>query len=101
MFGMFQAGFSQRCATEHPGYLLRPLRIFHASNLGLGTPALFSLLDQEVLVAKRSNLRQMRDAQHLLSTRQRLQLSPNSLRSPPANADVDLDRKSTRLNSSH
>src|ERR1700678_8660 len=79
MFGVFQAGLSQLGTTKHSGNLLCALRIFHAANVGLGAPALFGFFDQEVLVAKRCNLWKMRDAEHLLALRQRLEFPSNRL----------------------
>ena len=90
MCSMFQAGLGQLGPAQHAGDLLGPLRILHAANLGLRAPALLRLLDQKVLIAERRNLRKMGDAQHLLALRQRLQLSPNRLRRPSADADIDL-----------
>jgi hypothetical protein len=58
----------------------------------------FALFDEEMLVGKGSDLRQMRHAQHLLRAAQHLQLLPDRLRRAAADADVDLieDQRSRR-----
>src|SRR3984885_7087025 len=87
---MFQAGLGQLGPAKHAGYLLRALGVLHAANLGLGAPALFGLFNQEVLVPKRRNLRQMSNAQYLLTLRQCFELFPDCLSSPSADSDIDL-----------
>src|SRR5277367_6256626 len=71
---MFQAGLGQLRPAQHAGDLLRSFGVVHATNLGLRAPAFLCLFNQKVLIAESCNLRQMRDAQHLLSLRQSLQL---------------------------
>ena len=77
-------------AAHHPGQLLDPLGLATASGRWSrsGGPGL--LLDEEVRPARGRDLRQVRDAQHLVALPQRRQLLSDDGRDAPADAGVDL-----------
>jgi hypothetical protein len=53
---VLEACLGELSPAQHAGDLLCPLRVLHASNVGLGSAALFGLFYQEVLVSKGRNL---------------------------------------------
>src|SRR4051812_1690034 len=76
---MFEACLSQLRATQHTCHLAGPFALVHPPNTRSGPPGLIRLLNQEMLICKGCDLRQVRDADHLLPLRQGLQLPSHSL----------------------
>ena len=69
---------------------MRSFALVHPPDAGPSPPILARLLNQEMLVGKGRDLRQVRNAHHLLPLGQRLQLSSHRLRRPASNPDIDL-----------
>src|SRR6202022_5001598 len=90
MLGVFETGLSQCGTAQHASDLLDPFNIIHPPHIRLGASPFLSLLDKKVLIAKCSDLRQMRNAQHLLALREHLQLAPDRLCRPSPDANIDL-----------
>src|ERR1035441_4330038 len=79
---MLQTRLRQLCAAQHPRPLACPLVLIHPPDRRSRPSTLLLLFNRKMLVRKRRNLRQMRNAHHLLPLRQRLQLAPHRLRRP-------------------
>ena len=77
-------------AAEHPRQLVDARRVVEPGDRGLRAAALDALLDLEVRVGVRGNLRQVRDAQHLKRRAERAQLPADDVGDAPADAGVDL-----------
>src|SRR5258708_1746328 len=76
--------------AEHARYFLRALLAGYGANARTRAPPGFLLLDDVVMIPKRRNLRQMRHAQHLIQSRQRLQLLAHSLSRTSSNPSINL-----------
>src|ERR1035441_4860270 len=87
---VLQTRLRQLCAAQHPRHLACPLVLIHPPDRRSRPSTLLLLFNRKMLVRKRRNLRQMRNAHHLLPLRQRLQLAPHRLRRPAPNPNVDL-----------
>src|ERR1700733_11443156 len=96
---MLKAGVGDLGAAEHSGYLVRARAVVEYADLGLGAAVIFALFDDEMLACEGRYLRQMRDAEHLLTFRERLQFLAHCFSRPSTKADVNLmeDQRSRGL----
>ncbi len=88
--GMLQAGLRYGGAAQHAGHFVRARPLIEEANLSLGASRGFSFVYEEMLIGKSSDLGQMRYTKNLLATRQCLELLPDRLSGPAADADIDL-----------
>ena len=77
------------CAAEHTRDLLDAPVVVEPPTVVRVRPPLDALLDLEVRVGVRGNLRQVRDAEHLKRRAERPQLAPDDVGDAPADAGVD------------
>src|ERR1700722_10839016 len=89
LLGMFPRCLGQLRTREHACHFFGALFSCDLSNRGSGSTGGGAFFDQVVLIGKRGNLRKVRDAQHLIGLRQRLQFFADRLRRAAANSGID------------
>src|SRR5690349_117766 len=86
LLGVLAGSFSQPGATEHSGDFFSALISIQGTNRGPGAAGSFSLFNQVMVIGKRSDLRQMRDTQDLVSPSQGFQFLANRFCCPSPDA---------------
>ena len=86
---MLQAGFGNLGAGEHACHLVGAGAVIENADLGLGATVVFALLDYEMLAGKGGDLGQVRYAEDLLTTGERLEFLTDGFGGAAPNADID------------
>src|SRR5215472_17157962 len=87
---MLAGGFGEFGSAEHSGHFLGALFSSHAADASTCASTGFLFLDDEVMIAKGCDLRQMCHTQHLVRSRQRFKLLSDSLSGAPPDPGINL-----------
>jgi len=94
--GVFQARVGDFGAAQHACHFAGAGVVVEREDLGAGAAVLLALFDGQMLVGEGGDLGQMRDAENLLRSPERLEFLPDGLGGAAADADVDLVETSVR-----
>ena len=81
--------FGKGGSAEHASHFFGALVVAKETDRGSGAALLLVLLDQEMLVGERGDLRQVRHAEDLLGAGERLELLTHGFGGSASDADVD------------
>src|SRR5580692_2086907 len=88
--GVLKASVSHLRAAQHARHFVIAGAVVEGADLCLGAALRLALLHYKMLIGEGGDLRQMRDAQHLLAACKCLELVPHGFRCASTDANVDL-----------